>query len=78
MKCHDCEGQGKRDCPDCEGVGSIDLDCDRCMGEGTVNDGGVTIRCPECDGEGKINEDCPECDGEGQKECESCGGTGEE
>ena len=43
-----------------------------------VRESGMTIRCPECNGEGRISEDCPECDGEGQKECESCGGSGEE
>ena len=48
------------------------------MGEGTVHEAEMTLRCPECNGEGRISEDCPECDGEGQKECEACGGSGEE
>jgi len=78
MKCNDCEGKGKTDCGDCEGTGTIDVDCDKCISEGTLRESGMTIRCPECNGEGRISEDCPECDGEGQKECEACGGSGEE
>ena len=59
-------------------MGSIDVDCEKCMGEGTIRgEGGTVLRCPECNGEGTISEDCPDCEGDGQKECESCGGTGE-
>jgi DnaJ-class molecular chaperone len=65
-------------CTECDGAGSIEVDCEKCMGEGTVrDDGGMVIRCPDCNGDGTISEDCSDCDGEGHKECESCGGTGE-
>jgi hypothetical protein len=66
------------DCTECEGLSSIDVDCEKCMGEATVRDEtGSVFRCLECNGEGSVSEDCPDCDGDGQKECESCGGTGE-
>jgi len=79
MKRNDCEGKGKTDCGgDCEGTRTIDIDCDKGISEGTVREAGMTLRSPECNGEGRISEDCPACDCEGQKECEACGGSGEE
>ena len=78
MKCNECDGRGKLDCQECEGAGFLELDCDKCLSEGTIREGGLVVRCPECNGEGKIAEDCVECDGEGSRECESCSGSGEE
>jgi len=93
VKAREPEKKAQKDCPDCGGTGVLsvsghEIDCNGCLGTGSVDAekyGKRKKECPDCDGIGHVQsaktytEECSTCGGLGWwyvEECEYCQGFG--